>query len=101
MCSNKNGRDRAVLGRSKRTYEKLADFSKRCTAARYDSSSRVTAAILSFFSLAILLEDRSDPPKKQLLVVIRAQMGMYYGAHNRVPGRVRGLTSMGGGLPEA
>src|SRR4029077_1902072 len=37
--------------------EKPADFSKRRTATRYDSSSSITATILFFLSLAIRVQD--------------------------------------------
>src|SRR5215468_8973372 len=60
--------------------EKPADFSKRCTATRYDSSSSITATILSFLSLAMLVQDCSGARRTQLLVVIRTLMGMYNGA---------------------
>src|ERR1700756_1121860 len=62
--------------------EKPSDFSKRCTATRYDSSSSITATIFSFLSLAMQIKDRSVLRKTQLWVVIMPLICMYKGGRN-------------------
>src|SRR5580658_10574800 len=57
--------------------EKPADFSNRCIASRYDSSSSTTATILGTLSLAIEIQDQFDHRKMQLWLVIRALIGIY------------------------
>src|SRR6202012_6061400 len=57
--------------------EKAADFSNRCIASRYDSSSSTTATILGTLSLAIQEQDQFDRRKMQLWLVIRERIGVY------------------------
>src|SRR5690348_3575106 len=56
-----------------------ADFSKRCTAVRYDSSSSMTATI--FVLLSVAIQDRivSAGIEMQLLITIMWLIGMYKG----------------------
>src|SRR5580700_3264925 len=63
--------------------EKPADFSRRCIASRYDSSSSTTATILGTPSLAIQIQDQFDHLKLQLWLVIRALIGIYRVIFNR------------------
>src|SRR5580693_1733481 len=57
--------------------EKPADFSKRCIASRYDSSSSTSATILGTLSLAIQIQNQFDHREMQLWLVIRALIGIY------------------------
>src|SRR5262249_25053031 len=61
----------------KASTERPADFSKRCTATRYDSSSSITATIFMFLSPAIHVQDWSARCPTQLLIVIRPGICMY------------------------